>query len=142
MFATWFVDSFGGLAGWFSSYAGSGAVRNRKLEIWSPIVVQSKSVFSILACLPSWQTWRQNGKIVATVHAERTSGHFLGVSTASTGFYGLPWEALYLLIMWHDQNHKKYLQTSFLIGMSMETRHSAIDMRLSDRGYIARKPWR
>jgi hypothetical protein len=27
------------------------------------------------------------GKIVATVHAERTSDHFLGVST---GFYGLP----------------------------------------------------
>jgi hypothetical protein len=65
---------------------GLSKVENSRFEAQLPFS-QSKSVFSMLACLPSRQRRRQRGKIVATVHAKRTSGHFLRVST---GFYGLP----------------------------------------------------
>jgi hypothetical protein len=61
-------------------------------------------------------------QLYLSLHAERKSGHFLGVST---WFIGLPWERVPLfLIMQHGQNHE-ILPSNSLIKMLMRIRYIA-----------------
>jgi len=99
---------------------GLSEAENSKFEAQLPFS-QSKSVFSILACHPSRQTWAK-GK-----------DHCYCSSEFPQGFYGLPWEAPLFAnhVTWPKP--QTYFQMSFSIRLQVEALHSAINMRSSDK---------